>query len=499
MFRSTLAIALGICASLSHALETPLTIVSGAKVGIIDPSYGSIAIYEMNASSANRLGLGKPSANFKSDLDTFLKRCLDERDGVPFQQLRVGYNTIPTYGDMFTDGKWFANKPTKREAAAGKPALQTSILRAEDAFWKAAPEYDGVVRAAFSTTGRYLAIAIPSLHALMIYSLDSDTATLAAIRNWGPDMGLTGYKTDPSPAALLAQLPADKRKEAEAALGLGEESKPAADAPETAPGLAAETAPTPKSDVWVGAAVSESFLVVDILNNHAMLYQWGGKALILNSTRNLAVDLTVPGLVGGGLRSTPAGDDLLSYALKARQKQIAEFGLPTDRDEIMLLVGQSASKGKVSPFEGAMSSSGIATLNFVNRRTFLSIDTKGGQTVSLVAARDYTLDIAVALLDQAINDRINGRNLLGDAKSLASANKRKAALLTLKLALSLDPTGCKAAEKMFKGVFKEADQQTQFQALLDEAVKKSEELAKLTEERKKALEEKRNAKNAAKP
>ncbi len=494
MLRSTLVLALGLCASLSHALETPLTIINGSKVGIIDPAYGSISIYEANASSANRLGLGKPSGNFKADIELGLMRCLDERDGVPFQQLRVGWNTTPAYGEMFTAGKWFAAKPTKREATAGKAALQTRILRGEDAFWKAAPEYDGVVRAAFSSSGRYLAIAIPSLHALLIYTLDSETATLAAIRNWGPDLGLTGFKTDPSPSALLAQLPADKRKEAEAALGLDDDSKPAADAAAAAPELAAEEAPTPKSDVWIGAGPSESFLVIDIANSKGLLYQWTGKALTMNSVRDLSVDLTVPGLVGGGLRSTPAGDDLLEYALKTRQKQIAEYGLPNTREELMLLVGQSASKGKVSPFEGAMSSTGVAILNFVDRRTFLTIDTKGGQTVSLAAARDYTLDIAVALLDQEINDRTNGSHLLAESKGMANGGKRKSALLNLKLALALDPTLHKNAEKQFKNVFKDADQQTQFQAIIDEAVKKAEEIDKLAEERKKALEEKKKPK-----
>jgi len=495
MLRSSLILALGLCASLSQALETPLTIMTSNKVGIIDPVYGSIAIYEATASKSDRLGLGKPSGNFKADLELGLKRYLAEIDGVPFQQLRVGLNTEPAYGEMFTpDAKWLPSKPTKKEAAAGKAALLTRTRRGEDAFWKAAPVYDGVVRAAFSSSGRYLAIAVPSLHALLLYTIDSDTATLMAIRNWGPDLAITGYKTDPAPAALLAQLPADKRKEAEEALGLGEDRKPAADAPAAGPGLVAEEAPTPKSDVWIGAGSADSFLLVDVANNKALLYQVPAKALTLNSVRDLAVDLTIPGLVGGGLRSEPSGDKLLEFALSSRKKQIAEFALPSSRQELMLLVQQSAGKGKSSTFEAAMSSGGIAVLNFVERRVFLTIDTKGGQTIALAGARDYTLDIAVALLDQEINNRTNARILLSDAKGFATAGKRKSALLTLQLCLGLDPTLHKDAEKLFKGAFKDADQLTQYQALIDEAVKKADELAKLADERKKALEEKKKPK-----
>jgi hypothetical protein len=495
MLRTALLLTLGLC-TCACALETPLTLSSGSKVSIIDPAYGSITVYEPSASKTERLGLGKPSANFLADIDVNLKTYLDERDGVPFQALRVGtVNNKPLYKDMFTGGKWFPDKPTKSEAAAGKQALQSRVARAEDAFWKANPTYDGVVRAAYSSSGRYLALVVPSLHTLLVYSLDSDTASLAAIRNWGPELFLTGFNSSPSPKDFLSELKGDKLKEAKAALGIDDETAGGKDAA-APPALAAEEPPTPKSDAWIAAGQADSFLIVDVPNKRAMLYQMSGKNLTLNAARDLAVDLVVPGLIGGSWHCNPPGEKMLEAALRGdRKSRIEDFGLPSTKDELMLLVGQSAAKGKVSPFEGVMGNNGIATLNFVESRVFLVLDTKSGMSLALGGARDYTLDIAVALLDKEILDRTNARKLLGDAATLAGQAKLKSAVLTLRLALSLDPRLHTDAETKMKGAFrKDADLQAQFQALIDEAVTKADELAKQADERKKALEDKKKAK-----
>jgi hypothetical protein len=494
MLRIALILSLGLCAALASALETPLTLTSGSKVGIIDPVYGSITIYDPSSTKTDRLGLGKTSANFLADIDVGLKTFLDERDGVPFQVVRLGtLNNKPTYREMFLDGKWFAKDPTAKEKAAGKAALQTRVSRAEDAFWKATPTYDGVVRAAYSANGRYVALAIPSLHTLMIYMMDNETATLVAMRNWGPELFITGYNSTPNPKDFLNELKGDKRKEAEAALGIDDEKpdKDAAAAP--APALDAEEPPTPKSDVWIASGTNDSFLLVDVPNQRAMLYQVSGKSLVLNAVRNLAVDLVVPRLIGGSWHCEPSSEKMLDAALRGERKaRIEDYGLPTDKDELTLMVEQAATKGKVSPFEGVMGPNGIATLNFVERRTFLTIDTRNGQSLSLASARDYTLDIAIALIDKEISDRTNAKRLVGDAGTLSGQNKLKSAFLTLKLALGLDPRLHKDAEQKLKTAFRSnADLQAQYQALIDEAAKKADEIAKQAEERKKALEDKK--------
>ncbi|MBN8526589.1 MAG: hypothetical protein J0M02_14745 [Planctomycetes bacterium] len=498
MLRFALVPALALCAAAVAALETPLTIASGGKVGIIDPVYGSITIYEPSATKTDRLGLGKPSANFLADIDVGLKTYIDERDGVPFQALRLGTTTSkPTYREMFLDGKWLAKDPTPREKAAGKAALQTRASRAEDAFWKANPSYDGVVRAAYSNSGRYVALVIPSLHTLLVYMMDNETATLVAMRNWGPELFMAGYNSTPSPRDFLKELKGDKLKEAEAALGIDDEkADKGADAPP--PAIDAEEPPTPKSDAWVAAGTNDSFLIVDVPNQHAMLYQISGKNLTLNAVRNLAVDMVVPGLIGGSWHCEPSSEKMLEAALRGERKaKIQEYDLPSDKDELVLLVQQSAGKGKASPFEGLMNN-GIATLNFVEKRAFLTLDTQNGQKLALASARDYTLDIALALLDKQIIDRGNARRLVGDAATLAKQNKLKSAFLTAKLALGLDPRLHKDAEQKMKGEFRSnAELQAQFQALIDEAAKQAEELAKQAEERKKALEEQRKAKKDA--
>jgi hypothetical protein len=487
-----------LCAACLAAVETPLTLVASDsnRLVVVDPSYGAITIYEVTVSNSNRVGLGKAQPNFLSDVNIRLNSFYDEIEGEPYAWLRLGGTTKPTYGEMFRDGKWYANKPTKKEVAAGKADAQTRALRAESAFWKTQLAYDGVVSAALTPNGQDLLIVLPGLHAMLWYRIDGDSVVLKGWRNYGTELMMSGFNTTPDPNALLARVPRDKQADARSALGLDDDSKPAEGGAAAGGALAAEEPPTPKSEVWAAAASGDTFLVVDTANSRAMLYRVGGKALELVSVRDLAVDLIVPGLVGGGLASDPMGDKMLDSFLKDRRKAIAEYGLPSTREEILLTVGQKAAKGKVSTFEATASPrAGLAVLNFIDKRVMLTLNTAGGQSLALAAARDYTLDIAVALLDEEISHRVSAEQLVTNAVQLGKSNKRKSALLTLRQALSLDPRQHKAAEKALKGVFKnEAEMLAQFQAMLDEAAKKAEELEKLAAERRKAMEEKAKAK-----
>lgn len=497
--------ALATAAAGLSALETPLTLSSGnGKVVVIDPSLGAISSYEVTQSKSDRLGIGgKPGGNFVADAEFLLKRCRDERDGVPFQELRIGSESVgqfgaskPAYGSIFDKGSpLLPDKPTRKEAAAGKAALTVRALKSEDAFWKANPSFDGTVRAALSSSGQYLAIALPSLHALMIYQLDSDVATLVAWRNYGPELFVpVGYNTDPDPGSLLSRLPAEKQKQAKATLGLDDDAK--SDNGAAPPPVQADEPPTPKSEVWIGPGMQDSFVLVDLPSQRAMLYQMRGKELTLTSVRNLAIDLVLPGLVGGAIQSNPAGEKLFDVFYRSRKKQLDQFGMDTDIDSLTALVGQSQAKaGKASEFEATVNTAGVAFLNFCKSRVFLSLNTQGGARLQLTAARDYTLDTAISLLDEEINNRVQARQLLADVKQLGG--KPKAALLTLRLCLTLDPRLHKDAEKAVKSLFK-GEQQAEAQALIDEAVKKSDELAKQAEERKKAAEERKKAREALK-
>lgn len=484
------------------ALETPLTVAGGnGRVVMIDPALGAITSYEVSQSKSDRVGLGKANGNFVADADLLIKYCRDERDGIVFQALRLGSPTSkPSYGDVLAPkSPLLADKPTKKELAAGQPAMTVRALRAENAFWKTNPTYDGTVRVALSSTGQYLAVALPSLHALMLYKLDNDVASLVAWRNWGPELFVaTGYNT-PDPREELNRLPADKKKQALTALGLDDDAKPDAkpDAAPAAPAApaAADEPPTPKSDIWIGAGPADSFVMVDLANKRVMLYQVKGRDLTLSSVRNLALDLILPGLVDGAVKSEPTGEAMLDQFNKTRKAQIEKFGLLTDIDSVNALVGQHQAKAsKASEFE-AMVIGSVAFLNFSKSRVFLSMDTQGGTKLALTAARDYTLDTAIGLLDQEITDRTNARTRLTEIAPLA-AGKPKSALLTLRLVLSLDPRLHKEAEKAIHGIFK-GEAQTEAQALIDEAVKKADELAKEAEERKKAAEERKKAREQA--
>ena len=486
-------IALVLCAGAVAALETPLTLIVGNRIVVVDPTFGSISLYEASQSKTDRMsGMRQPQANFISEIETWLKSYPDEQNGLPIQALRLGRDTKPSYADMYL--KYLPQKPTASEAKAGKKALCWRVRDAEDAFWKGELAYDGVVRAALSSTGQYLLLGIPSLHVLLLYQVDGESIRLVGLRNYGPELFLTGLNTAPSPRQLLQDvmriIPKEREEEARTLLGIEEEGKEETP-PIAGPALAAEEPPTPKSELWIGAGDRDTFLVIDTLNNKAMLYQAQG--LILAAQRDLKVDLVVPGLVGGSLKSAPASEALLKDFLTQRKEYVAKYALPTERDEILLLVGQRKPKGKPSTFEALSEpKAGLAMVNFVDRHVFLTLDHRGGAALNLAAARDYTFDIAITLLDQEIQDRERAKALLVEVPKLAGAAKRKAAMLTLRQALSLDPTLHKEAETKLKNVFKsDADQQAQYQALLDEATQKADALAKQIEERKKALEEKK--------
>lgn len=477
------------------ALETPLTFTSGTRVVMVDPALGSITAYEVTQSKSDRVGLGKANGNFVADADLLIKYCQAERDGIVFQAIRLGSpNNKPGYGDVLAPkSPLLADKPTRKDIAAGKPALITRVMQAENAFWKANPTYDGKVSVALSSSGQYLAVALQSLHALMIYKMDNDAATLVAWHNWGPELFVqVGFNT-PNPADELARLPLDKKKQALAILGLDEETKPDAGAPPPPP-VTVDEPPTPKSEIWLGATQGDSFLVVDLANQRAMLYQFNGKDLTLNSVRNLAFDMILPGLVEGSVKSSPSGEAMLAQFVSTRKSHIQAFGLLTDIDSVSALVGQRQAAAKnASEFEAVVTGP-VAFLNFSKNRVFLSLDTAGGQRLALTAARDYTLDTAIGLLDQEILDRTNARNKLKEVATLAKTAP-KAGLLTLRLVLSLDPRLHKAAETAIKGAYK-GEQQAEAQALIDEAVKKADDLAKETEARKKAAEERKKAREA---
>lgn len=493
MLRPLLALALAGLLGLG-ALETSLTLPSpqGNRTVVIDPAFGPITLFELTTSAANRIsGLRQAQANFLADLDLRLKSFADERDGVPFQWLRLGENTKPAYGDTFM---MLPDKPTRREAKAGKRALRWRALRSENAFWaKEEPKYDGVVRAALSATGQHLLLGIPALHTLLVYRIDGDAVRLVAVRNYGIDLFVTGLNTSPAPQELMQEAMRRARtKEDEARfrsmLGLDEESQPAEGAASGDQGGGEE--PALKSDIWVGSGERDSFVVVDIVNAKALLYRMD-KEFTLAAVRDLAIDLAVPGLVGGSLRSEPAGQRLLDEFLNTRRKEIADFGLPTKQEDILALIGQRQAAAKASPFEAVTQpAAGLVFCNFADRRVLLLLEAKGGASLRLVAARDYTIDVAVTMLDQEIRDRIAARQLLATAQQLANGGKPKTALLTLRRVLALDPRLHAEADKQLKPVYarQPAELQATLRQLIEEAAKKAEELARQAEERRKAAE-----------
>ncbi|MEK7416018.1 MAG: hypothetical protein AAB263_22160 [Planctomycetota bacterium] len=497
MTRAVFAIACCCIAAATAALETPLTVAQGNRMVLIDAAYGAITTYEITANTSNRMGLGKASANFIADIELWSRKPVNlPSTGVPIVALRTGgENNKPNYRQMFLNGTFFSERPTAADVAAGRPSASARAVRAEDAFWKAAPLYDGVVRVAISGDGKYLAVAVQALHALLVYQLENDIATLAAVRNWGPELLIqVGYNTSPSPFDLMKMVTPDKQKDILKLVGLDNQAPPTGTPPPAATDV--EEPPTPKSEVWIGAGPNDGFLVVDTANQRAMLYQITGRMLELRSVRNLNIDLLIPALMPepntGAWQSNPAGGMMLREFLRSRESQLRALNLPTEKDDMLLFVGQHAAKGgHASAFEALFQpgDSGVALLNFANRHTFLTVDTKGSQMITLVAMRDYSLDLAVSMLDQVIQDRKNALAQLNEAKQYASSRQAPLAFMAARLALSLNPRLHKDLETGLKNAFREPALQAEFQTILDAATVKAAELDKMDEARKKSLDE----------
>ena len=97
---------------------------------------------------------------------------------------------------------------------------------------------------AITASGQHVMLGIPSLHVLMLYRVDGEAVKLVAVRNFGPDLFVTGMNTSPDPRQLMQQVLARaKNKQDEerirAAFGLDEDSQPADAAPAAPEGLAA--------------------------------------------------------------------------------------------------------------------------------------------------------------------------------------------------------------------------------------------------------------------
>jgi len=477
---SRLIIILLAMAAALPALDTPLVInnTTGTSTVILNPAIGSMTLYNIQDGQLTRVA----STNFLADL--MLPASIitaKEIDGQPVTALQDGSpNNQPT-PDQFFEGVLKKLGPLKAEKDAGVKTLYDRARAAEKEFWGKEHPYDGVVRAALAQN--YMMLAIPASRTLLVYDVSAQSFKLVGWRNFGPELYLPHvYLSNPTPSEILKELPAEiqeaRKKELEAQIAAMTEQ--------------AEQALTVKpSDVFLVAGQGEKFALFDIANNHLMAYEYTGRAIALRGIRNVEVDLLIP----TAYRSTPDIKEIYGQWKKDRQRQafLATLGMETDVVAFQTYVEskQQLAAGKVSTFQAnVILNTGDLVLDFADKRKAIVYRFAGGeQTMDLKSMRDYTLDAGIAMLDAEYNNTIYAKELF---KMARAANKPHTALLTLKSALAMDPTLYRAAEKD-KGLINQVKGQPEYQAIMEDAIKRATEIEAQREQRKKDAEARRAA------
>jgi hypothetical protein len=448
---SLLALTLVAAAASAPALESPLVLrPTGAGYSnngvtlTINPSSGVITYYNTTTQSTELVA----SASFAFDLELKDKAIYTEQKGDPFSWLRLG------------DPDWKLNpqslmgKLPNRKPAPDKPSPLEAAMTAETNFWAKEPEYDGVVRAAWN--GSYAALCLPSKHAILFYDTSTgQTIKLAHWVNYGPLLLLpTGYSTNPTPQEVYRNLPKLQQDQLEAEAKKAEDD--AGDAPKE----------TPRSDVWIAAAQGDTFVVYDIPNSRIMTFQITGKQATIIAVRNISYELKLP--ARQNWHSTPDEGDALTKYASTHKKDIEAAGLAwllSDQKmmtyNLRALVAAHAAKARGGGAQNstlqASSLDDKIVLDFTDKHKLVTYSLTAN-SLDLVSVRDYTIDLAIAALDEMINEKKGAHELLAMAEK--STKTKTTAMRLLKFCLKLDPTLVDAAEKSTRlvgDIGKEAD------------------------------------------
>lgn len=419
-------------ASVAPALETPLVIRPTGTTGTsydsvleISPNVGTMNLYEVNTSAGIRRVVGVP---FLSTLDFLDKYIQAERKGVPFSLLRIGSGNVKPSGEEFLAA--LPNKPTAKEAEKKVASLQERAREAENNYWAKDHDYDGVVRAAWN--GTYAMLCIPSKHALLFYETTERMSEPVAYMNYGPQLLIpVAYgPSNPTPQQVFSSLPPREKAR------LDDEAKKAEDASADTP------AETPKSDAWVGAAQNNIFVLVDTANNMLMSYEFNGKTLGVKAVRNIKYDLMIP--PRQNYKSLPDEDAEFSAYVKQRKRELAECGIEPDLYSVRALVAANThGKAESTGLQANMYEDKVV-LDFTQQHKLLAYSLSAN-SLDLASSRDYTLDLAITLMEQEIAKKMHAREAMKQAATLFKSHG--VAMRLLKFALKLDPYLVDAVEK----------------------------------------------------
>lgn len=466
------------------ALENSLVMRSPGQGGsglyaVVSPSTGNVTLYAIEGTTTTRYGSG----NFLADLANLEGLPGGKQGEITYSALRIGHpDFVPTPADLLSSVA-FPEKPSVKEKEAGLKGLRWRAIEAEDAFWADVKPYDGVVRGAMGS--QYLLLCVPIKHALLCYDTQDRNKgpVLVSFRNYGVDLMIPQtYASEPAPQAILAALPAD----------IKEEQKKAIEEQLTALAEGGGALKLEPSDPWIASGSGDRWVLVDPPNKHIVTYEYLGKKWAVKSSRNIAVEHLIP----TSFRSAPNEQEQFNEYIRSRKKQIESVGIIPDIAYFKALVDQKqVASAKTSDIQASMVGDDLV-LDFIKLRKIFAYRLNGANNgLELLSMRDYTLDVGLALQDvefRAAVDAINAWNL---AKKFLAKKDDDSAWLAVKYALSLDPSIYKVIEK--DNGSKSLKKLPDWQATLDDAIKRAQEQEKNLEERRKAAEDERKRKAAA--
>jgi hypothetical protein len=419
--------------SIAQATETPLILNAqgGNGYAVVNVASGAITLYGVEGQSLVRYG----SANFLTDLNERRDRIYDQdKDGNVYSYLRTGSpNFTPTAGELIN------RMPTA--ATDGTESYQQRAVASENAFWKKTPEYDGLVRGAYSRNA--IMLAIPSLHTLMIYEIvDRNRGPkLKAWRNYGPDLMIPQiYESQPTPKVIVERLQTTLKNDA------GRLKELEAQLLQIEKGGAITLA---SGEPVLLATASDRFLLIDTANHHLIAYEWlGGKAR-MTGARNTQVDLLIP----VAMNSTPNPAAALADFAQTYRKEMTAAGIPQPLDEDILsaLIAQGKTRDKIAKVQQVSSNNGDVVIDYTDLHKLFVYRVQGtNNSLELVSMRDYTLDLGLAALADLFNDQVRGQAAMQDVIKRLEASQYDSAMLVLHYVASVAPKLVLQTEKELK-------------------------------------------------
>ena len=417
------------------ALETSLVLRpptgGDATMAMVNPAQGTIQLYRIDGEQLHVVS----RRNFRADLEYL--SSVPPGPKLDWTLLRTGSTTCtPTYGEVMD--QWLpaidkaAEAARKRSRDKNTPPplpLAQRAMNSEDDFWKQTPEYDGVVRGSMSQNA--LVLLIPQTYTMLFYQIQNWEIQFMGWRNYRTDLYVPQtFQSTPTPQELLTLLPKeiqDERKEA-----LAQQMEEIGE-------TAGETIPLAPSDPWITSynlGTRELFVILDPPNNRLIMYQFRTRGkmsmLELQSVRNIEIDLMIPTT----FNSEPDLRNVIVQYNKVLQKQRMP---PVDGDYISGLVGGNAVAAQVgSEVHANIDAEGMLFIDFTGKRKILVYRMAGNQ-VELLAARDYTIEVGIALHQQELQLRAKGIEVFKLIEKTADKDTVDACMRLMEIALRWNP------------------------------------------------------------